>query len=422
MRYKNFIWTACAAATLAVAGCSDDVVAERETPTEPVVEEPAEVKPLTLTAAEQQQVTQLNVFGDKLIAAVQDVRHAEDFSVSPTSYSIFLSMMANTADGELRAQLLQAMGAKDLATLNSLSKKLMDYLPANEDGAKLFVANKMWLSQKYEAPEAFRAMMSEVFSADVDKADFDSPLTKEIINRWVKDKTKGMISSILDRPWENYRLMPFMTVNAVYFNGVWPETFDVKNTVREPFNGTRGVKDVAMVQANKQFMYAAKDGVALVQLPFRNGTARLEVYLPDEGVSVASVAVNADLRKKLNASVNIYNVKLSLPRFETLYSIETNNDILSRIGVTAYNAADFSPVGVPGVSPFDLIHKTGMKLDEKGAKASAVTGNQLDILNGEGGSGVPFVTMNVNRPFFYIIRHISTGAILMAGSVSNING
>ena len=420
MRYRNFIWMACAAATLALAGCSDDVVAERETPEEPVVEEPAEVKPLTLTAAELQQVTQLNVFGDKLIAAVQEVRHAEDFSVSPTSYSIFLSMMANTADGELRAQLLDAMGTQDLATLNSLSKKLMDYLPANEDGAKLFVANKMWLSQKYEAPEAFRTMMSEVFSADVDKADFDSPFTKELINRWVKDKTKGMISSILDRPWESYKPLPFMTVNAVYFNGVWPETFDVKNTVREPFNGTRGVKDVAMMQANKQFMYAAKDGVALVQLPFRNGTARLEVYLPDEGVSVASVAVNADLRKKLNASVDIYNVKLSLPRFETSYSIETNIDILSRIGVTAYNAADFSPAGVPGVSPFDLIHKTAMKLDETGAKAAAVTGNQIDISNGEGGSGVRFVTMNVDRPFFYIIRHVMTGAVLMAGSVSNI--
>lgn len=420
MRYRNFIWMACAAAILALAGCSDDVVAERETPEEPVVEEPAEVKPLTLTAAELQQVTQLNVFGDKLIAAVQEVRHAEDFSVSPTSYSIFLSMMANTADGELRAQLLDAMGTQDLATLNSLSKKLMDYLPANEDGAKLFVANKMWLSQKYEAPEAFRTMMSEVFSADVDKADFDSPFTKELINRWVKDKTKGMISSILDRPWESYKPLPFMTVNAVYFNGVWPETFDVKNTVREPFNGTNGVKDVAMMHTNKQFMYAAKDGVALVQLPFRNGTARLEVYLPEEGVSVASVAVNADLRKKLNASVDIYNVKLSLPRFETSYSIETNIDILSRIGVTAYNAADFSPAGVPGVSPFDLIHKTAMKLDETGAKAAAVTGNQIDISNGEGGSGVRFVTMNVDRPFFYIIRHVMTGAVLMAGSVSNI--
>ena len=82
LRSSNFIWMAWAAATLALAGCSDDVVAERETPEEPVVEEPAEVKPLTLTAAEQQQVTQLNVFGDKLIAAVQVVRHAEDFSVS----------------------------------------------------------------------------------------------------------------------------------------------------------------------------------------------------------------------------------------------------------------------------------------------------------------------------------------------------
>lgn len=51
---------------------------------------------------------------------------------------------------------------------------------------------------------------------------------------------------------------------------------------------------------------------------------------------------------------------------------------------------------------------------------AAVSGNQIDISSGEGGSGVQFVTMNVNRPFFYIIRHITTGAVLMAGSVSNI--
>lgn len=420
MKYQNFLWMAYVAASLAVTGCSDDVIEQRETPEEPGNEEPAVVEPLTLTAAEQAQVDEFNVFSDKLVSAVVDVRNDADFCVSPTSYSIFLSMMANTADGDLRSQLLDAMGTKDMETLNSLSKKLMEYLPANDDGAQLCIANKMWLSQKYEAPEAFRSLMSEVFSADVDKADFESPTTRDVINSWVKAQTNGMIPSILDKAWEVYKPMPFVTVNAVYFNGVWPETFDAEDTTQEPFNSTTGKTKVAMMHSNKRFMHAAKDGVEMIQLPFRNGTARMEVYLPGEGVSVASVAKYGRLRAELNKSVSLCNVKLSMPRFENSYCIDTNKGILAQMGVTSFDDALFTAAGVQGRHSFDLIHKTAIKLDEKGAKAAAVSGSQMDIFNGGDGNGIPFVTMTVDRPFFYVIRHIKTGAVLMAGAVSNI--
>ena len=112
-------------------------------------------------------------------------------------------------------------------------------------------------------------------------------------------------------------------------------------------------------------------------------------------------SLDDNVLNKLLAGLTSKKVKLSLPKFE----IEFKNkfkDILMRLGmVQAFNGnADFSGIKCSGgIYIDDVIHKTYLKVDEKGTEAAAVT--VVDMVKG---ALLADVTMNVNRPFIFLLR------------------
>ena len=94
-------------------------------------------------------------------------------------------------------------------------------------------------------------------------------------------------------------------------------------------------------------------------------------------------------------------VSLSLPKFEIEFETKFK-DILNRLGmVQAFNLnADLSGIKCSGGIYIDnVIHKTYLKVDEKGTEAAAVT--VVEMLET---AILVDVFMNVNRPFIFIIR------------------
>jgi serine protease inhibitor len=75
--------------------------------------------------------------------------------------------------------------------------------------------------------------------------------------------------------------------------------------------------------------------------------------------------------------------------------------------------ADFSRLGqAPEGNLFisKVLHKTFLKIDEKGAEGAAVTSV------GVGVTSLP-PSIRFDRPFLFLIRHKDTGAILFAGKM-----
>jgi len=97
-------------------------------------------------------------------------------------------------------------------------------------------------------------------------------------------------------------------------------------------------------------------------------------------------------------------VKLNLPKFEVEFKIFLNQ-VLNRLGMKkAFKPqADFSGISdTTAMFIGSVIHKTYLKVDENGSEAAAVTA--VIMANGT----LPFTpkvtTMNVNRPFIFILR------------------
>ena len=126
--------------------------------------------------------------------------------------------------------------------------------------------------------------------------------------------------------------------------------------------------------------------------------------------------------KQLSELIESDNLKgkriaLSIPKFESEFDTSLI-DIMKNLGVTdafADEKADFSKIFDNGnMFLMESLHKTYIKVDEKGTEAAAVT-----ALAG-GVTSVPDMPMIVkfDTPFTYVIRDDANGEILFMGEYS----
>ena len=108
-------------------------------------------------------------------------------------------------------------------------------------------------------------------------------------------------------------------------------------------------------------------------------------------------------------------ITVILPRFETRYEV-TLNDTLKKMGMRkAFSGrqADFSRM----CKTFELyidrvIHKTYVSVDEQGTEAAAVTVVEMRYTS----TGM---SINIDRPFVFVIYEKSSGTVLFEGKINN---
>ena len=424
-----------AVSTLLLAGCSSDEPASQpEDVDKPNVEEPTKpgedeenkwetVNVISLSQAEKPVMESMNDFGYRLMVEYAKASKDGSFDVSPVSVSTYLSMIANATEGDTNDQILAALGATDIDALNSLNSKLMHYLPCEENGACLEINNRIWLSNKYTAPVSLTKTVKEGYNADIECVDFTLPTTVPAINKWVSDKTHGLIPGLLYGEWTNFVGLQQTSANTVYFKGEWAGKFDKNATTNSLFTAPTGKTQVDMMHKVVETYYAKVDGTQIVKLSYRGGANSIELYLPTEGTAVKDIALslNPDLQTKLAANLSIYEVTLSLPRFKSGSEQIPLNGALQSMGITSLLETDFSPLGINKISPLQVMHQTSISVDEEGTELAAVTGGMVTTAPGPAEDEIetPKVKVDFDRPFMYIVRNRVTGAILMAGVVTN---
>jgi serpin B len=116
-----------------------------------------------------------------------------------------------------------------------------------------------------------------------------------------------------------------------------------------------------------------------------------------------------------------YDVRLFLPRF----GAETRADLipeLASLGMTLATdplQADFSGMNSPSeLYIAKVIHQANIDVDEKGTEAAAATAVGMSTTGGCGPSEPHrLITVRFDRPFFFVLRDVQTGAILFMGRV-----
>ena len=112
------------------------------------------------------------------------------------------------------------------------------------------------------------------------------------------------------------------------------------------------------------------------------------------------------------------NISIHIPKFKYEYKTLLNEHLTNMGLGIAFGAADFSGMIKEEIdlNISRVIHQTYIDVNEKGTEAAAVTVVEIKENSAGPGEGAKFI---VDRPFLYLIKEKSSGAIVFMGKVGN---
>ena len=369
---------------------------------------------------DQRLIEANNGLGFNLFRELTESNPEKNIFISPSSVLTALAMTYNGAEGGTRAAMEKTLQLEEM-TMEEVNKAFADLLTIlrNPDPkVELTVANSLWAREGIDFHEDFLTRNRDYFDAEVTEIDFNDAGAADIINGWVKEKTRDRIDGIVEPPINPDTIL--FLINAIYFKGEWTEPFDPDLTRELPFNRPDGTKkEIPVMFQRNDFRYLENELFQAVILPYgKNERVSMYIFLPAEsaGLEQLYAELNSANWNEWIASFSSMEGEIGLPRFKFEYETSLN-DTLKSLGMgIAFddNAADFS--GMRPIPPRLVIsevkHKTFVEVNEEGTEAAAVTSVEVGV------TAMPETfSMIVDRPFFFTITDDITGTILFMGSV-----
>lgn len=370
--------------------------------------------------------------------------NGKNIFLSPYSIATAFSMLANGAEGETKQEIMDLLKIRDLEKWNAYIKEYTGLYEKEE--TKLLTANSVWVSNRFvlspRAEQEFFAPLSAYYHGKQEQQDLSTDTAREKINNWVSENTDGMINPFLKN---NLDLsVQMLLANAVYFKGDWALEFKKEDTKKLVFVGaSKETKVDMMCMYGENFKYIEKNGIRGVELPYLGNNFAMDIIIPAEKETCIEEPDSDENKDKMtNTNIREHFGSLSqkekdeifdafdkaetekiftlkIPKFTMEYEAEKLEDSLKELGLsTALSKnGNFDKIAT-GIYVDKILHKAKIEVDEKGTKASAVTGimmkNDAAVLDGE---EINFIVL---QPFIYVIRDIQTGTILFMGDMQDM--
>ncbi len=375
----------------------------------------------------QKQVAGNNAFAFDLY---QQIRSGDNnLFYSPHSITLALAMLYGGAKEDTEKQIAQVLHYdlpqdKLHAVFNALdlelAKRGQNKKGADGEPFRLRIANAIWGQKEHPFLSSYLDLLALNYGAGLRVLDFvaQPDPSRILINQWVEQQTEGRIKNLLPQGSVD-SLTRLVLTNAIYFNAAWSTPFETKNTADKPFYLLDNSSiNVATMHGVQPAQYAKDADYQAVAIPYDGSELSMLVIVPEKGKfasfeqSLSGAVIDDILSKMTHAQVT-----LQLPKFS--FTVETNlKEKLQALGMSdAFTAGKANFSGIDGQKELfvtGVFHKAFIKVNEAGTEAAAATG----IVAGT--TSVPqLVTLNVDRPFIFLIRDHATKAILFAGRVLN---
>jgi serpin B len=368
-----------------------------------------------------EQLTQtargLNALGFRWIQATD---HRTNVVLSPYDIGMALSLVELAASGETRAEIDRALGFDAPGSSISALPALAEVVEraGRRPGFALASAARAWPSTRLRVLDSYRDAIARHAGAPVVSLDFaaNPEAQRRTINEWVSQQTSERIPELLSSD-SIHAHTRFVLTTALYFLGRWKEPFDVDSTRDDAFflDASRA-KIVPMMCKPLGARYVQDGAARMIELDYAGEELAMNVIVPSPGHSLEEVQRSLDPERyqRLLRASRTTSVNVRLPRF-TLEETLPLRDRLEAIGVrTMFTEAadlrrltDSAPLWIGSV-----VHKTFVAVDERGAEAAAATATQ-----GYGAGSIHVPVFAVHQPFIFVLRHKSSGAILVLGRV-----
>ena len=372
------------------------------------------------------EVTDYTMIGDLGAGLMQyaAAQEAENPVLSPLSAYLCLAMLMPGANENTKAEFEKILGA-DWDYVSALTADIAAQLEKTGGSTKLDLANSIWTDDdKAVIEEEWLKTVKAYFGPDIYSADLPSDGALKAINKWVNDKTNGMIPKLHDENYDKDTIM--VLLNALYMKAEWAHKFEGQDTYDREFTKADGstvtVPFMNMFEAYES--YIKTEDAEGIMLPYDDGRLAFIALKPDSGDArgYAASLTGAKLKELIAAAKADTFVTVNMPKFSTGYSVYLT-DALKAMGMTdAFDPflADLSGAGRGVDGPLYISYvfqRVKVDVDEEGTEAAAVT----EIATAEG-CALPAeepIVLTFDKPFVYAIVDTETGVPLFAGVMEN---
>ncbi len=344
----------------------------------------------------------------------------ENIVISPLCLADALAILANGAKGITSDQIMSVLGTEDLEAgkISEVYGKLNDYLAgfARENGIKN--AHSIWIDNKFKLKNEYTTKNRNDFKAEIRNHILASDMTKNNINLWCSQNTRGSIKNILSQPlFSEAKIALF---NIVCFNGTWNNVFEEDVTRPMDFQNADGTKSkVMMMQQEEHYQVYEGEKMDLLRIPYLKGNFYMEIYLPHKGENLEDCMRNFSKKQdtQMRKRTSDQKVALDMPRLDLKCENNFIEPLKAMEMTDAFSSeADFS--GIADNSPYvsEIRQIINLKFAEKGTDAVPTSRKPF---NSEEMTVKPFF-FTMNRPFFFTIREHKSGTILFMGKVRKL--
>ncbi len=339
---------------------------------------------------------------------------------SPLSIKYGLHMLKEGANGNTKTQIENV--------INELT--LTKYSPINE---VLSLANGIYIRDTYAKyiKQDYTNILSKNYDADIKYDSFQSATN---VNKWIENKTLGIIQNMLDDYTVQNPSTNTILINALAIDMEWANAFDTQDTKGEEFNLQDGNTMTATMMHketnSEQFGYYKDKKVTALAMDLKkydNTQLEFVAIMPNEDLSKY---INTFTMKELNeitedmtlASETKFGINISIPKFSFDYNLKLKNDLI-KLGIKdAFDAnlADFSNMADTELYVGDALHKADIDFSEEGIRAAAVTAFIMRTTSIEGNTD-EVEEIKIDKPFMYIIRDKETKEVWFVGTVYEPN-
>jgi serine protease inhibitor len=361
-------------------------------------------------------------FGFSLIQNLE-IPEQSNLLISPASVEIGLGMAYVGATGETADSMSRTLGVSTASRESAFEElsALQSALETPGEYLKLKAANAVWVDLSIPLNEGFSSEVAKVFKAKFERLRFSDPGAAKQINEWVRDKTEGKISRLLEGPPSP----PMFLANAVYFHAPWANPFPKLADREQPFHLADGsTSQVTMMRQNGRFHYAKTPAYEVVFLPYAGNRFGMYCFLPDRDTDALVAKLKESAWSELSTSLRPSQGSVALPKFTVQYAAILNQ-ALTKLGMgIAFDGqrAQFNKmVDSPGrVFIGAVLHKTFLEVNEEGSTAAAATGVQMRTT-----ALIPTreeFNLVFDRPFLAVIADRESGTILFLGIIGDPKG
>ena len=340
-----------------------------------------------------------------------------NFVVSPASIASILSFVDLGAGNMMRSAIHRTLGFKPVARraqadedLRALRGSVSAIIAKSAGDSPLALANLIAFDRAVR-PKQLALLGLSGAGADVLVDSLSNPEIVDRINRWVKEKTRDLVPSILEEAPETLGLV---AVNALYFKDKWAVQFNPAKTQTEKFQSLSGNVDVAMMHSPvAKFAFRQDERFIAGELGYAHDDFKLVVVTTKS--APASAGDFAPVAGWLGGQgFETRNGEIGMPKL-SLSSVE---ELLRPLDAMGLRAARQRKDALEQFSDEDLIisrvvQKLELRLSEEGTEAAAATA----VVTTRSLAPDDHVRMIVDKPFVFALRDRKTGLILFMGYV-----